>query len=48
MPKQLGEYTDKELIELGKTVVAQKLRDAEKQTVMAKLYADFKAGKIKV
>ena len=41
MPKQVSDYTDAELIELGKKVVAQKNRDAEKAKVMARLYADF-------
>jgi len=43
MPRQVSDYTDAELIELGKRVVAQKIKDAAKAQVMARLYAEHMA-----
>jgi len=52
MPKTLSDYTDQELIEIGRKTVQQRLRDSErnkeKAEVMKQLWARYKEGKIKV
>ena len=52
MAKKLEEYTDAELIKIGKTTVAARIKaaesDREKRDILSKLYEQYKAGKIKV
>ena len=48
MTKSINEYTQEELNEIAKKVVAQRQKDADKAKVTRELYAAYKAGLIKL
>ena len=50
--KAVSDYTDKELIELGKKAVAAKVKEAartqERAAIVKQLMAEYNAGRIKL
>jgi len=48
MAKEISDYSQEELNEIARKVVAQRQKDAEKARVTRELYAAWKAGKIKL
>ena len=52
MAKKLEEYTDEELIEIGKTTVKARIKaaaaDKDKRDLIKKLLEGYNAGRIKV